>query len=112
VQNLKIECTLCARFSDFAIYGDAHVHHPLWIDKYPLRTHPEFVANITLSIDDDLLNRSRSDAPARGSSLNALFRSLLSDAASASDTSVEQTKSFALGVFLAVSKAPNETLAR
>jgi len=88
------------------------VYHPLWIDKYPLRTHPEFVVDITLSIDDDLLNRSRSYAQARGSSFNALLRSLLSDAASAPDTSVEQSKSFALGVFLAVSKAPNETLAR
>ena len=87
-------------------------HHPLWIDKYPLRTHPEFVANITLSIGDDLLNRSRSYAQARRSSLNALLRSLLSDAASAPDTSVEQSKPFALGVFLAVSKTPNETLAR
>jgi len=112
VQNLKIERTLCARFSDFAIYGDAPAHHPLWIDKYPLRTDPEFVAIITLSIDDDLLNRSRSYVQAHGSSLNALLRSLLSDAASAPDTSVEQSKPFALGVFLAVSKTPYETLAR
>ena len=47
------------------------------------------MANITLSIDDDLLNRSRSYALARGTSLNALVRNLLSNAASAPDTSVD-----------------------
>lgn len=47
------------------------------------------MANITLSITDDLLNRSRAYAHARGTSLNALVRSLLSDVASAEDTSVD-----------------------
>ncbi|MEI6071690.1 MAG: DUF6364 family protein [Verrucomicrobiae bacterium] len=47
------------------------------------------MANITLSIDEDLLNRSRSYARARGTSLNALVRSLLSDSSSAPDTSVD-----------------------
>jgi len=47
------------------------------------------MANITLSIDEDLLNRSRSYARARGTSLNALVRSLLSNAAFAPDASVD-----------------------
>lgn len=47
------------------------------------------MANITLSIDDDLLNRSRAYAQARGTSLNALVRSLLSHAASVPDASVD-----------------------
>lgn len=47
------------------------------------------MANITLSIDEDLLKRSRSYARSRGTSLNALVRNLLSNAASAPDTSVD-----------------------
>ncbi|HSP42081.1 MAG TPA: DUF6364 family protein [Luteolibacter sp.] len=47
------------------------------------------MANITLSIDDELLNRGRSYARARGTSLNALVRKLLVDAVSYPDASVD-----------------------
>jgi len=47
------------------------------------------MANLTLSIDDDLLNRGRSYAQARGTSLNALVRKLLDDAVSRPDSSVD-----------------------
>ena len=47
------------------------------------------MANITLSIDDELLNRGRSYARARGTSLNSLVRKLLVDAVSSPDASVD-----------------------
>ena len=47
------------------------------------------MANITLSIDDELLNRGRSYARARGTSLNSLVRKLLADAVSKPDASVD-----------------------
>jgi hypothetical protein len=47
------------------------------------------MANITLSIDDELLNRGRSYAQARGTSLNSLVRKLLTDAVSNPDASVD-----------------------
>jgi len=59
------------------------------IDKYSAHTYPVYMANITLSIDEDLLNRSRSYARSRGTSLNALVRSLLSNFTSTPDTSVD-----------------------
>ncbi len=47
------------------------------------------MANLTLSIDDEPLNRGRSYAKARGTSLNSLVRKLLVDAVSSPDSSVE-----------------------
>ena len=47
------------------------------------------MANITLSIDDELLKRGRSYARARGTSLNSLVRKLLVDAVSNPDASVD-----------------------
>ena len=47
------------------------------------------MANVTLSIDDELLNRGRSYAQARGTSLNALVRKLLGDAVSSPEASVD-----------------------
>lgn len=47
------------------------------------------MSNITLSIDDDLLNRGRSYAQARGTSLNALVRKLLDEAVSSPEASVD-----------------------
>lgn len=47
------------------------------------------MANVTLSIDDDLLSRGRQYAEARGTTLNALFRKLLDDAVSSPDASVD-----------------------
>lgn len=47
------------------------------------------MANVTLSIDDDLLNRGRSYAQTRGTSLNALVRRLLDDAVSSPESSVD-----------------------
>jgi hypothetical protein len=47
------------------------------------------MANITLSIDDELLNRGRSYARERGTSLNSLVRKLLVDAVSSPDASVD-----------------------
>ncbi len=47
------------------------------------------MANITLSIDDELLHRGRSYARARGTSLNSLVRKLLVDAVSPPDASVD-----------------------
>jgi len=47
------------------------------------------MANVTLSIDDDLLKRGRNYARARGTSLNSLVRMLLTDAVSPPDSSVD-----------------------
>ena len=47
------------------------------------------MANITLSIDDELLTRGRSYAQTRGTSLNALVRTLLNDAVSSPESSVD-----------------------
>lgn len=47
------------------------------------------MANITLSIPDDLLNRGRSYAQARGTSLNALVRELLDETVSNPESAVD-----------------------
>lgn len=47
------------------------------------------MANLTLSIDDELLNRGRSYARARGTSLNSLVRKLLVEAVSTPDATVD-----------------------
>ncbi|MCX6866015.1 MAG: DUF6364 family protein [Verrucomicrobia bacterium] len=47
------------------------------------------MANLTLSIDKELLKRGRSYAQARGTSLNALVRNLLNDAISSPDAAVD-----------------------
>jgi hypothetical protein len=47
------------------------------------------MANLTLSIDKELLKRGRSYAQSRGTSLNALVRNLLSDAISSTDAAVD-----------------------
>ena len=47
------------------------------------------MANLTLSIDDELLNRGRNYAQARGTSLNSLVRKFLADAVSTPDASVD-----------------------
>lgn len=52
-------------------------------------TYPVLMANLTLSIDDELLNRGRDYAQSRGTSLNSLVRKLLADAVSTPDTSVD-----------------------
>lgn len=59
------------------------------IDKVPAHTYPVRMANLTLSIEDELLNRGRRYAQARGTSLNALVRKLLNDAISSPDASVD-----------------------
>jgi hypothetical protein len=47
------------------------------------------MANLTLSIPDDLLKRGRAYAQARGTSLNALVRELLGETVSSPDSSVD-----------------------
>lgn len=47
------------------------------------------MANVTLSIPDDLLKRGRSYAKARGTSLNALVRELLDDTVSNPESAVD-----------------------
>lgn len=47
------------------------------------------MANLTLSIDDELLIRGRNYAQARGTSLNSLVRKLLVDAVSTPDALVD-----------------------
>ena len=47
------------------------------------------MANVTLSIPDDLLNRGRSYAQARGTSLNALVRELLDETVSNPESAVD-----------------------
>ncbi len=47
------------------------------------------MANLTLSIPDELLKRGRSYAQARGTSLNALVRELLNESISSPDSSVD-----------------------
>jgi hypothetical protein len=47
------------------------------------------MANVTLSIPDDLLKRGRSYAQARGTSLNALVRELLDETVSNPDSAVD-----------------------
>lgn len=47
------------------------------------------MANITLSIDDELLNRGRAYARTRGTSLNTLVRKLLTETISVPDASVD-----------------------
>ena len=59
------------------------------IDKLATHTYPVFMANLTLSINDELLNRGRSYAQARGTSLNALVRKLLNDTVSSPDAAVD-----------------------
>ena len=54
-----------------------------------MHTYPVQVANLTLSIPDDLLKRGRSYAQARGTSLNALVRALLNETISSPDASVD-----------------------
>lgn len=48
------------------------------------------VANVTLSIDDDLLRKGRAYASSRGTSLNALLRSLLEELTSRSETEISE----------------------
>ena len=47
------------------------------------------MANVTLSIDDELLKRGRRYAQARGTSLNSLVRKLLVDAVSSPEGSID-----------------------
>jgi len=47
------------------------------------------MANVTLSIPDDLLKRGRSYAQARGTSLNALVRELLDETVSNPESAVD-----------------------
>ena len=47
------------------------------------------MANLTLSIPDDLLKRGRSYAQARGTSLNALVRELLDETVTHPDSAVD-----------------------
>jgi len=47
------------------------------------------MANLTLSIDEELLQRGRSYAHACGTSLNALVRKLLNDTLASPDASVD-----------------------
>lgn len=47
------------------------------------------MANVTLSISEELLNRGRDYALKRGTSLNALIRSLLAEAVSKPDAAVD-----------------------
>lgn len=54
-----------------------------------VRTYYVRMANITLSIHDDLLRRGRDYARARGTSLNALVRDLLSQTVHVPDDSVD-----------------------
>ena len=58
-------------------------------DKVPAHTYPVRMANLTLSIEDELLKRGRRYAQARGTSLNALVRKLLNDAVSNPDALVD-----------------------
>jgi len=59
------------------------------IDKVPAHTYPVRMANLTLSIEDELLKQGRRYAQARGTSLNALVRKLLNDAVSSPDALVD-----------------------
>lgn len=48
------------------------------------------MANVTLSIDDELLDRGRNYAASRGTSLNALLRQFLEEATSKPDAVVDE----------------------
>jgi len=48
------------------------------------------MANVTLSVDDELLARSRIHAQKRGTSLNALLRGYLEEATSKPDLAVDE----------------------
>ena len=48
------------------------------------------MANLTLSIDADLLRKGRDYAASRGTSLNALVRSLLTELTSRSDSEISE----------------------
>ena len=59
------------------------------MDKQSVRTYPVCMANLTLSIPEDLLKRGRRYARSRGTSLNALIRKLLSETVSSPDLSID-----------------------
>lgn len=48
------------------------------------------MANVTLSIDDELLRKGREYASSRGTSLNALVRTLLSELTARSDAEITE----------------------
>ncbi len=48
------------------------------------------MANVTISIDDDLLVRGRNFAEKRGTSLNALLRQFLEEVTTSSDAAVDE----------------------
>lgn len=59
------------------------------IDNHSIHTYPVCMANVTFSIPDDLLNRGRSYAQTRGTSLNALIRELLNQTVTNPDSAVD-----------------------
>lgn len=59
------------------------------VDKLGVYTYPVFMANITLSVDENLIQQGRQYAKMRGTSLNALVRNLLADAVSKPDSAVD-----------------------
>lgn len=59
------------------------------IDNHSMHTYPVCMANVTLSIPDDLLKRGRSYAQARGTSLNALVRELLDETVTNPESAVD-----------------------
>ena len=59
------------------------------IDSATNHTYPVCMANVTLSIPDDLLKRGRNYAEARGTSLNALVRELLDETVSNPESAVD-----------------------
>ena len=60
------------------------------IDTGPVRTYYVPMANLTLSIDEDLLRKGRDYAADRGTSLNGLVRSLLTELTTRSDSEISE----------------------
>ena len=60
------------------------------LDTGPVRTYHVPMANLTLSIDDELLARGRKYAAARGTSLNALVRKYLEETTAPPDARLEE----------------------
>ena len=55
-----------------------------------MRTYPVGMANVTLAIEDKLLEKSRQYASQRGTSLNALLREMLANLTNETGAEIEQ----------------------
>ena len=55
-----------------------------------MRTNPVRMANVTLAIEDKLLEKSRQYASQRGTSLNAILREMLANLTNETGAEIEQ----------------------